>query len=118
MTIMTSQTLMAAAKAGPVDFKHTMQVIDHEYDFTETQFKNGKVDNPAGSNNGSCKLLAFAQLHSLDKQSTLHLFGNFYTQDVLENPDKEDHQNIRNFMAFGWEGVVFEQPPLTKKPSH
>ena len=33
----------------------------------------------------------------------------------LGNPEGIDHQNIRNFMEFGWEGVVFEGEALTKK---
>jgi hypothetical protein len=31
---------------------------------------------------------------------------------VLKNPDGTDHQNIRNFMKHGWDGVRFEGEPL------
>ena len=35
---------------------------------------------------------------------------------MVKNPDGDDHQNIRNFMKNGWEGVPFENGiALTKK---
>lgn len=109
------EQLITNAKNGAVDFKTTMSVIDASYDFSETGFKNGDTHNPAGTNNGSCKLFSFAKLNDLDPQTTLNLFGDFYTIDVLQNPDAQDHQNIRNFMQYGWEGIVFEGNALTKK---
>ena len=44
------------------------------------------------------------------------LWGQYY-RDVLATPDKDDHQNIRNFMKYGWDGVDFSQNgiALTKK---
>lgn len=115
MSQMTTQSLIKAAESTAVDFKTTMQVIDNEYNFTETAFKNGEINNQIGSNNGSCKIFAFARLNQLSEQSTLNLFGDFYTQDVLQNPDNQDHQNIRSFIKHGWDGIVFEKPPLTPK---
>ncbi|WP_369821068.1 HopJ type III effector protein [Oleiphilus sp. HI0067] len=32
---------------------------------------------------------------------------------MLENPEGTDHQNIRNFIEFGWEGVAFEGESLS-----
>jgi len=66
----------------------------------------------AGSNEGSCKILAFAKMHQLDEAQALQLFGDFYREDVLKNPQGQDHTNIRNFMASGWGGVSFESAPL------
>jgi len=42
-------------------------------------------------------------------------FGRFYREDVLGNPEGNDHANIRNFMESGWGGVKFDSPALTIK---
>jgi len=95
-------------------FPETIAYIDEKYIFTHTTFKNGNQINNAGENNGSCKIFAFAQLQQLTKEETLTLFGDFY-QDVLNTPEATDHQNIRNFMIFGWEGIHFEGEALRIK---
>lgn len=95
-------------------FPETIAYIDENYIFTPTTFKNGNQMNNAGENNGSCKIFAFAQLHQFTKEETLTLFGDFY-KDVLNTPSATDHQNIRNFMIFGWEGIQFEGVALKKK---
>ncbi|MGU3844869.1 HopJ type III effector protein, partial [Vibrio diabolicus] len=41
--------------------------------------------------------------------------GRFYREDVLLHPENSDHQNIRNFMVTGWDGIRFEAPALTAK---
>ena len=97
-----------------VSFPETIAFIDENYDFTPTTFKNGNQINTAGENNGSCKIFAFAQLNELSKEETLSLFGDFYN-DVLATPVATDHQNIRNFMIFGWEGIQFEGVALRAK---
>lgn len=99
-----------------IQFSETMAVIDSLYQFTPTAFRNGKLENAAGENNGSCKLLHFAQLQGLSPAQTLACFGEHYWHDVLPNPDGEGHQNIRNFMVSGWDGVVFEGQALTPSP--
>lgn len=109
---MTPQQLVQALSQGPVAFAEVMTVIDDHYTFTPTAFTNGDQHNPAGTNNGSCKIFAFARIHSLSEQATLNAFGDFYTRDVLENPDADDHANIRNFMRSGWSGVRFADEPL------
>ncbi|MDB4335190.1 HopJ type III effector protein, partial [bacterium] len=65
--------------------------------------------------NGSCKLFAFAKLQGFSKEETLTCFGGFYTKDVLGNPTGDDHQNIRNFMVYGWDGIQFQQEALKEK---
>jgi hypothetical protein len=95
-------------------FPETITYIDENYHFTPTTFKNGNQINNAGENNGSCKIFAFAQLHQLTTEETLSLFGDFY-QDVINTPEATDHQNIRNFMRFGWEGIQFEDEALSSK---
>lgn len=95
-------------------FPETIAYIDENYIFTPTTFKNGNQINNAGENNGSCKIFAFAKLNELTKEETLTLFGDFY-QDVLNTPEAADHQNIRNFMTFGWDGIQFEGEALRAK---
>ncbi|MBD1575294.1 MULTISPECIES: HopJ type III effector protein [Vibrio] len=95
-----------------VEFEQTISVIDGNFTFTPTAFKNGEVENDAGQNNGSCKIFAFAQMHNLTEAQTLACFGKFYRQDVLEHPENEDHQNIRNFITHGWAGIEFAAPAL------
>jgi DNA-binding IscR family transcriptional regulator len=96
-------------------FKDIIAYIDENYDFTPTKFTNGNTINEANQNNGSCKVFSFAQLKNLSKEQTLSLFGEFYREDVLKNPDGTDHQNIRNFIEFGWDGISFDGEALKKK---
>ena len=114
---MTLDQFLEQLKSDPttISFDDTQAVIDQEYVFTPTQFENGAADNAAGENSGSCKLFAFAVLQNLSEDETLACFGDFYQKDVLGNPDGEDHQNIRQFMAEGWAGISFEEEPLKKK---
>lgn len=101
--------------AETIDFKEVIAYIDGHYDFTPTKFTNGNMVNKAGENNGSCKIFSFAKLKGLSKEETLALFGDFYRTDVLKNPEAADHQNIRNFQQYGWEGIVFEGKALAEK---
>jgi HopJ type III effector protein len=98
-----------------VAFNDTIAVIDSLYEFTPTTFQNGDQLNEAGKNNGSCKILSFAQMHKLTPQQTLHCFGSYYRDDVLKHPDGTDHQNIRNFVQHGWAGVEFGGKALNPK---
>ena len=98
-----------------IEFEDTMAVIAANYHYQATAFDNGQTSNAAGSNEGSCKIFAFALLNQLSVQQTLQCFGRFYHQDVLQNPAGNDHANIRNFMLTGWEGITFQQTALTAK---
>lgn len=95
-----------------IEFEQTMAVIEANYQFTPSAFRNGDVSNESGQNNGSCKIFAFAELNQLTPEQTLACFGRYYREDVLAHPDSDDHQNIRNFMRHGWDGVEFENMPL------
>ena len=97
---------------GEISFNETISVIEEFYEFTPTAFRNGNLYNEGGQNNGSCKILSFAKLQNLSEKETLQCFGDYYRKDVLENPDGEDHQNIRNFMKTGWAGVQFKGEAL------
>lgn len=111
---MTIDTLINNLKNNPksTSFQDVIAVIDSNYQFMPTAFSNGNQTNTAGENNGSCKIFAFAKLHQLNVLQTLACFGHYYYEDVLLNPAGIDHQNIRNFMEFGWEGIRFEQEAL------
>ena len=114
---MTETELLQAIKSEPksIDFNNVISVIDSTYSFTPAEFKNGSLNNVVGENSGSCKIFAFAQLHELTEEETLNCFGDYYRIDVLENLDGDNHQNIRNFMSTGWNGIVFLETPLTIK---
>ena len=102
-----------------VSFNETIAVITKNFVYIPTEFNNGldenKLINATGTNEGSCKIFAFAQINQLTPQQTLNLFGDFYRIDVLEDPDGTGHQNIRNFMQYGWEGISFAGQALTAK---
>ncbi len=98
-----------------IQFTEVIAYIDEHYDFTPSKFTNGNTVNEAGQNNGSCKVFSFARLNGLSKEETLNLFGEFYREDVLKNPEGTDHQNIRNFMEYGWDGIAFEGKALHRK---
>jgi len=98
-----------------VEFSDTMAVIDQNYTFTPTTFSNGNMVNEENQNNGSCKIFSFGQLKGLSEQQTLACFGRYYRDDVLGNPDGDDHQNIRNFMVTGWSRIHFKDDTLIAK---
>lgn len=103
------------SSAEKISFTDTMSVIDENYEFTPSEFINGSLTNAANENNGSCKIFAFASANNLSEELTLHCFGDYYRKDVLEHPDADDHQNIRNFMIHGWSGITFNTPALSAK---
>ncbi len=55
---MTLQDFKNKLKQTPqkIEFSDTMAVIEANYTFTPTAFTNGKQQNDAGENSGSCKL--------------------------------------------------------------
>ena len=101
-------------KAGEVPFTEVIQFIENDYEHQPTAFKNGEAYNEATQNQGSAKVFAFAKINELCPADTLYLFAEHY-KSVLENPAGSDHQNIRQFMAYGWEGIAFEGEALVKK---
>ncbi|MGY5453006.1 HopJ type III effector protein [Agarivorans sp. MS3-6] len=100
--------------AQQLRFEDSMAIIDANFEFTPSAFTNGQQSNAAGENSGSCKVFSFAQIQGLNQQQTLHLFGQYY-RDVVATPDAEDHQNIRQFMLSGWDGITFSQAALSNK---
>ncbi|MDX6747375.1 HopJ type III effector protein [Polaribacter sp. PL03] len=113
---MIIQQFKTKLKANPtaINFAETMEVIEDNYNFSPTGFTNGEIINKAKENAGSCKLFAFAKLQKLTKEETLFCFGEHY-KNVLEDEKGDSHQNIRNFMKYGFNGLSFENNALVLK---
>ncbi len=107
--------LQLSTEPESISFEQSIQLIDSLYEFTPTSFINGDLQNAAGENNGSCKILAFAALHQLSEPQTLQLFGDYYRVEVMPDLKGINHQNIRNFMRTGWDGVSFSGQALHGK---
>lgn len=106
--------LLNGIKQNQVVFADVLKFIETHYTHQPTAFKNGEAYNEATQNQGSAKIFAFAQLHQLSKEDTLLLFAEHY-HAVLAHPNAIDHQNIRQFMANGWEEIKFEGTALVNK---
>lgn len=106
--------LIKNLKDNLITFKEVIEFIETYYKHQPTAFKNGDAQNEATQNQGSAKVFAFARLNNLSKEDTLYLFAEHY-RSVLDNPNGTDHQNIRQFMAHGWPGIVFEGQALVAK---
>ncbi len=102
-----------------IEFSDIIAVIDECYNYSASRFSNGggedKIFNKAGENEGSCKVFSFAKIHDLDEDQTLNCFGQYYREDVLKNPDGTDHGNIRNFIKYGWQHIIFDNKVLHLK---
>lgn len=109
-----AQTLLAQLKDGSAKFADVIAFIEARYQHTPTAFQNGAQFNAATENQGSAKVFSFAQLEGLNQADTLSLFAEHYAS-VLATPEGTDHQNIRQFMQNGWDGVKFEGQALTVK---
>ncbi len=116
---MIFQNLLERLKKGEADFEDVIAYVNEHFDYSPTRFTNGKgadpVINPAGKNEGSCRVFALARLKGLDEADTVQLFGRFYRDDVLKNPNADDHANIRRFIEDGWAGIQFEGTALVPK---
>lgn len=117
---MTINELLTKIKTQPdtVEFQEVIDYIEDNFEYSPTHFTNGQghdvVMNQEGTNEGSCKIFAFATTEGLSENETLACFGKYYREDVLENPEGNDHANIRTFMRHGWKGIRFEQSALLR----
>ena len=111
---MSIKELINALQAKQIVFKDVLAFIEDRYIYQSSAFDNGSQYNAENENQGSAKVLFFAKLNGLDKESTLGLFAEHY-EAVLSNPDGVDHKNIRQFQLHGWDGVKFENEVLTSK---
>jgi HopJ type III effector protein len=114
---MTLAAFLEKLKQTPktITFAETIATIESNYEFTPTAFQNGNQHNGAGENSGSCKVFAFAKIQNLTQVETLACFGAYYFEEVLGDPEGTNHQNIRNFIKFGWNGIEFEGDALSLK---
>ena len=106
--------IMELEKLQKLPFKEIIAYIDENFEYTASSFKNGTLMNAESENQGSAKTLYFAKLNNLSVEDTLRLFAEHY-QAVLGDKEGSSHQNIRNFMQNGWEGVEFEKEVLQGK---
>ncbi|MBT3195714.1 MAG: type III effector [Candidatus Ruthia sp.] len=112
---MTQEEYLEDLRSGArMKFEDLIDLIDDDYDYTPAAFGNGEVGNAADENQGSAKLFCFAAIHQLTQLETLHCFGQYY-QDVLNTPESDSHSNIRNFITYGWDGLKFDSPVLSRK---
>ncbi len=119
--VLSPEQLIENVKNDPesLAFADIMATIDTYFSYTPTRFTNGlsdqAVNNAAGTNEGSCKVIAFAQLNNFTQAQTLACFGHYYREHVLANPEGDDHPNIRQFMRDGWAGIHFSGTPLVRQ---
>ena len=111
---MMAQDLLTQLQTGEAKFTDVIAYIEARYNHTPTAFKNGQQANAATENQGSAKVFSFAQLNDLNQAQTLGLFAEHYAA-VLATPEAMDHQNIRQFMLNGWDGIQFEGEALAAK---
>lgn len=109
-----AQALLAQLHSGEAQFSDVIAHIDAHFNHTPTAFKNGLQTNAATENQGSAKVFSFAQINSLSPEDTLALFAEHYAS-VLNTPEGSDHQNIRQFMLNGWNGIQFDGNALSAK---
>ena len=101
-------------KLFALPFSEIIRYIDENYTHNPTAFKNGELLNEAHENQGSARVFYFARLHTLSELDTLRLFSEHY-QSVLDDVSGDSHQNIRNFMKYGWQGIKFNGTALESR---
>ncbi|WP_288382887.1 HopJ type III effector protein [uncultured Acinetobacter sp.] len=109
-----SQALLQQLQNGEAKFADVLAHIEAHFVHTPTAFQNGAQSNAATENQGSAKVLSYAKIEGLNQADTLSLFAEHYAA-VLNTPEETDHQNIRQFMQHGWDGVAFEGEALQAK---
>lgn len=100
-------------KTGEHLFADTLAFVAEHYTYSPQAFTNGPVHNAAGQNEGSCKVLAMAEMEGFSDLETLQAFGEHY-RAVLASPAGNDHGNIRALMAGGMNAVTFDGLPLVR----
>jgi len=106
--------LLSQLNNREIKFSDVLQFIDAHYTHNPTAFRNGSQVNAATENQGSAKVFSFAQINRLSEADTLRLFAEHY-DDVIATPGAANHQNIRQFMQQGWDGIQFDGQALTIK---
>lgn len=109
---MNTSELLSLIDSNNIQFDQVMAYVEANYIFKPVAFTVGDQQNASGTNQGSCKIFALAKHLNLNETQTLQLFGDYYRVDVLEHPENTDHQNIRNFIQYGWQGVNIDRSAL------
>ena len=110
----TSEYLEQLRSGVKMDFSDFTNLIDQEYEFLNVAFTNSGLVNSKEENQGTAKVFCFGLIHSLSESDTLRCFGEHY-QSVIEDSNGTSHQNIRNFMKTGFDGLAFESEVLSSK---
>lgn len=108
------EALITSLESGTHEFKQTLAFIDEWFDFSATGFLNGPIRNERSENQGSCKVLALAELLNLSHQQMLYCFGEHY-RDVVATPGVENHFNLRHLLSVDNTATQFDQFPLHPK---
>nr|MBC7613859.1 HopJ type III effector protein [Pseudopedobacter sp.] len=109
-----AEKLLKDLKSNHLKFAAIIETIEASCQYNATAFKNGAAFNEIDQNQGSAKVFYFAQLNNLSKEDALLLFAEHY-QSVLDTPEGTDHQNIRQFMIHGWDGIEFKNVAFKAK---
>ena len=54
-----------------LQFEEFIELCDEQYEYGLIEFKNGDIVNKPGENDGSAKVLSYAALADMDKETTL-----------------------------------------------
>lgn len=118
MTIQTElHTLLTKLKDGTANFNDVLNFIDNHYITQAVSFKNGKLINGSHENQASARVLSLAKIFALSEEETLSLYAEHY-QSVLADPKGKGHENIRNFMEYGWDGITLNKLAIIPKYSN
>ncbi|MFY9178479.1 MAG: HopJ type III effector protein [Venatoribacter sp.] len=98
-------------------FADTLSFIKTWFEVKPSAFKNGRIHSDADHNQGSCQILALAQLLGLTTEQTLLCFGEHY-RHVQATPNGDTHLNLREIIHQPDRTVEFEHFPLQRKDTH
>lgn len=68
--------------AADLKFEEVIELIDTHYESGLVEFKNGDIVNKPGENEGSAKVLSYAALSEMDKETTLKVRLGFIPQKI------------------------------------
>lgn len=99
---------------GSSDFQSFLKLVDSIFDTSPTRFINGELEDAGWKYLWSLKVLTIALMLWLSTDQALRLFGEHY-ESVQNNPEWDDHQNIRNLDRVWIEWVKIYGVPFKKK---
>jgi len=99
-----------------IDFDTIQNKITSILNTVPTRFVNNGVENAERENEGSLRILSIALLFQLTDDNALRLFWEHW-ESVQENPEGNDHQNIRQLNEYWLWGVKIHWLPFSEKES-